>query len=173
MLCLMPMDMYLGLCYQSIIYGLPVMRLQKYADWERAHGRHDPPNEDLDDFQDYFDDAIQIFRNNNFAEEYATRYAANPESFPNHQAPLPRHSTSNIEHRLQSLRTTILTVGVEAVEHAIDQLLTAHREDDDELWASIRTFISHPHHIASQQVLIQAGAHFHISQLLDRLHNLL
>ncbi len=166
----MPMDMYLGLCYQSIIYGMPTRSLQKYLSWERAHSMHNPPIENLEYFCNYFDDAIQIFRDYNFAEEYATRYAANPEIFPNHQAPLPRHSTSNIESQIQSLRTTIQTLGVEAVQDAIDQRLTAHQEDDDELWPSIRAFITHPHHIAPQQVLIQAGAHFHISQLLDRLH---
>jgi hypothetical protein len=126
--------------------------------------------ENLHDFYEHFDDALQIFRDNNFAEEYATRYAANPESFPDHRAPLPRHSTSNIESKLQSLRNTILTLTVNTVQHAIDQRLTAHQENNDELWPSIRAFISHLRHITPPQAPIHGGAHFHISQLLDRLH---
>jgi hypothetical protein len=129
---------------------------------------HVMPIEDLDDFYNYFDDALQIFRDNNFAEEYATRYAKNPESFPDHQAPLPRHSTSSIESQLQSLRNTIETLGVQAVELAIDQRSRLHQ--DGALRTSIRAFISHPHHITPSQAPIHGGAHFHISQLLDRLY---
>jgi hypothetical protein len=164
-------DQYLGLCYESIFYGLPLTMLKKCSSWNKCHAMHVMPIEDLEDFCTYFDDVIQIFRDNNFAEEYATLYAANPESFPNHQAPLPRHSTSSIESQLQSLRSTIETLGVQAVELVIDQHSRVHQEGA--LRTSIRVFISHPHHITPSQAPIHGGAHFHISQLLDRLHNLL
>jgi hypothetical protein len=143
-------DRYLALCYDSIFYGLPLTMLKKCESWDRAHAMHVMPIEDLDDFYNYFDDALQIFRDNNFAEEYATRYAANPESFPDHQAPLPRHSTSSIESQLHSLRNTIETLGVQAVELAIDQRSELYQ--DGELRTSIRAFISHPpHHTPRKQ----------------------
>jgi hypothetical protein len=166
------MDIYLAFCYEAIFDGLPLQRLGKYADWWRYHERHDPPIEDLSDFVNYFDDAIQIFRNNNFAEEYDTRYAADPGSFPHHQAPLPRHSTSNIESKLESLRSTILTLGLDVVEQAINQRLMGYEneENNDRLCESIRAFISHPHHIKPPEAPVYGGAHFNVSQLLGRLY---
>jgi hypothetical protein len=162
------MERHLFLCYDSIFYGLPLRMLKKYENWEKAHAMRFESIENLHDFYEHFDDALQIFRDNNFAEEYATLYAKKPESFPDHQAPLPRHSTSSIVSRLRSLRDNIETLGVQAVEDAIDQRSRVHQ--DGALRTSIRAFISHPHHMTPSQTPIHGGAHFHISQLLDRLY---
>jgi hypothetical protein len=67
-------DVFLGLCYDLLFSGLPLMRLSSWQYFEWAHDSHNPPIVGLAQFNEYFDDVLQLFRANNFAQEYVTRY---------------------------------------------------------------------------------------------------
>ncbi len=96
-------DLMLDICYDAIFDGLPEMRLRAYQGWEWDQQTHEIVS--LRAFYDKFETVLEIFRDNNFAEEYAGRWPAEAAEFaPHYEAPLARHNTAAICEYLRGLR---------------------------------------------------------------------
>jgi hypothetical protein len=82
------------------------------------------------------------FHNNNFAEQYRERFAAEPDFFrPNYRAPLPRHTTAAIVQYLQALRDLIARNDSERIEEQIMELYMTHRREYSFFLKELRDWI--------------------------------
>jgi hypothetical protein len=111
---------------------------------------HDP-NEDVavaDLMLDICYDAIfvlQIFDDNNFAEEYARRWPTEEAEFaPYYAAPLARHSTAAICEYLRGLRECIRRLSVDGVEEKIQELIAANRHSRAAFARGLRELMLNP-----------------------------
>ena len=110
------LDARLHLCYYAIFeivkFRADGVDLHRWRDFKRSHlnpasGRHRIQN--LADFCDHFDEVLELFRDNNFIEEYKTEHQ-HTETFR------PDHVTyDQAVYRLKSLYKAIWTKGVDAV----------------------------------------------------------
>jgi hypothetical protein len=159
-------DRYLTMCYACIFDGLPLMELDSFENFIRAHERHDPRIETLADFVQNFNDVMALFVSNNLAREYAELAERNPETFP----PKPeRLSTDRIEAALRAMRETINYLGSAPVIDAIEHF-THTFTDQTACNSHVRAFLTHPHHIPVPEPPVHGGAHVTIGALLRRLH---
>ena len=144
-------DVFLNLCYESLFSGLPLMWLSNWRSFESAHDTHNPPIVGLAEFNEYFDDVLRMFRANNFAQEYVTRYP-NERTTRYAGLPPPRAlvTPAQCESRLCALRSTIVHLGVETVMIEIDALCLRYQHvRRSQLDRIIRTFILQNHDPAS------------------------
>ena len=143
-------DAFLDICYECAVFpGLPLFRLSKYRSFECAHDTHKPPIVGLAQFNEYFHDVLQLFLDNNFAEEYATRYPNEHTAdtrFAGCAGPSAQDSPAQCETRLRALRSTIMHLGPHAIHTEINRLWEFHGEDwGPEMRLSIRGFILKNH----------------------------
>ena len=155
-------DVFLGLCYEALFSGLPLMRLRNWVDFERWHDRHDPPIVGLADFNEHFDDVLQLFRAYNFAQEYITRYPNERTTrYAGLSPPRAQDSPEQCESRLCALRRTIVHLGPDAVETEINRLCELYeRASSSQLDGFIRRFILQNHDPTALPAPTYGGAHF-------------
>ena len=168
----MPVCMILGMCYDNLFPGLPVMRLRGYQYFLWSHEAHRPPVVDLQDFSDHFDDVLAMFRNHNYPAEYATRYAADPAAFPDHAPPRPENATPLCEARLRAFRNTILHLGADTVYAEIARLMNLFASAPSAQFDfALNNFLLHNH---DPTVLppTHGGAQLQISHLLTRMQDM-
>jgi hypothetical protein len=115
----------LYVCYYAI-FGLQCFRtvhLDKWTSFERGHlhpGGNGPRIRTLQDFYNHFDHVQELFRNNNFIEEYARMYKDSETFRSNHV------TTDQANYRLRCLYTAIYVEGVEYVKQQISNIVSAH-----------------------------------------------
>jgi hypothetical protein len=167
-------DVILDRCYESLFSGLPLMRLRNWWSFESAHDSHNPPIVGLAEFNENFDDVLQLFRANNFAQEYVTRYPnEHTTRFAGFSPPRAQDSPAQCESRLCALRSTIGHLGADAVENEINRLvLLYHTASNSQMDGFIRSFILQNHDQTILSAPTYGGAHFRISQLLRRIQDL-
>ena len=167
-------DVILDRCYESLFSGLPLMRLSNWWSFESAHDTHNPPIVGLAEFNEYFDDVLRMFRENNFAQEYVTRYPnEHTTRFAGLSPPRAQDSPEQCESRLRALRSTIGHLGADAVETEINRLFMLYqRASSSRLDGFIRSFILQNHDPTILPAPTYGGAHFRMSQLLRRIQDL-
>jgi hypothetical protein len=163
-------DVFLGLCYESLFSGLPLMRLRTWRSFEWAHDRRVSPIVGLAEFNAYFDDVLRMFRENNFAQEYVTSYPTERTTrFAGLSPPRAQDSPAQCESSLRALRSTIMHLGPAAVHTEIDRLCVLHERDPRYF---VRRFILQNHDPAALSAPTYGGAHFRTSHLLRRIQDL-
>jgi hypothetical protein len=162
------------LCYESLFSGLPLMRLRSWQYFEWAHDRRVSPIVGLAEFNEYFDDVLRMFRENNFAQEYGMRYPNERTTrFAGLSPPRAQDSTAQCESRLRALRSTIVHLGPHAVHTEINRLCLRYQHvPSSQLDVFIRRFILQNHDPAALPVPTYGGAHFRMAQLLSRIQDL-
>jgi hypothetical protein len=98
----------------------------------------------LQDFRDNFGTVMQIFRDNNLAEEYARRFEADPGYFEGWRGPLARHSTPEIERLFHGLLRWINREGVDGVRARIEPLFVATHQNAEALYLALRALMYNP-----------------------------
>ena len=163
-------DVFLGLCYESLFSGLPLMRLRTWQSFEWAHDRRVSPIVGLAEFNEYFDDVLRMFRENNFAQEYGMRYPNERTTrFAGLSPPRAQDSAAQCESSLRALRSTIMRLGPDAVHTEIDRFCLLYEGDPSYF---IRRFILQNHDPATLPAPTSGGAHFRTSHLLRRIQDL-
>ena len=167
-------DVFLNLCYESLFSGLPLMWLSNWRSFESAHDTHNPPIVGLAEFNEYFDDVLQIFCDKNFAHEYITRYPdEHTTRFAGFSPPQDQNSPTQCESRLRALRNTIIHLGADDVETEINRLCLRYQHvPSSQLDAFIHRFILQNHDPAALPAPTYGGAHFRMAQLLSRIQDL-
>ncbi len=135
-------DLILDMCYDAIFDGLPVMRLRAYQHWDWDHETHRIRS--LQDFRDNFGTVMQIFRDNNLADEYARRFVEEPGHYEGWPGPLARHSTPEIERLFHGLLRWINREGVDGVRARIEQLFVATHQNAAALYRALRALMYNP-----------------------------
>ena len=163
-------DVFLGLCYESLFSGLPLMRLRTWQSFEWAHDRRVSPIVGLAEFNEYFDDVLRMFRENNFAQEYVTRYPTERGTrFAGLSPPRAQDSPAQCESSLRALRSTIMHLGPAVVHTEIDRLCVLHERDPSYF---IRRFILQNHDPSALPAPTYGGAQIRMSHLLGRMQDL-
>ena len=167
-------DVFLNLCYESLFSDLPLMRLSNWRSFESAHDTHNPPIVGLAEFNEYFDNVLQLFRDKNFVQEYVTRYPSERTTrFAGLSPPQAQNSPTQCESRLRALRSTIEHLGADAVETEINRLCMLYQHaSSSQLDIFIRRFILQNHDPAALPAPTYGGTHFRMAQLLSRIQDL-
>ena len=170
----------LGMCYEAIFDGLPVMRLRNHQNFMWDHDTH--AINSLGAFRDNFETVMQMFLTNNFAEEYRNRLVTEPDTFaPHYSNPLERHSASEIERYFRALCDLINNSNPEDVEAQIVQLFIRHYGIRTRFLQALRALIlppdQHPHTARAQRRDANLSTpppteNASLAQLLARMHSL-
>jgi hypothetical protein len=117
----------LHLCYYAIFeivkFRADGVDLQRWKDFKHGHlnpasGRH--RIQKLADFFDHFDEVLELFRDNNFIEEYETEHKHNETFRPDHV------TYPESVYRLRCLYTTMWREGVDPVMDKISHIKRMH-----------------------------------------------
>ena len=167
-------DVFLNLCYESLFSGLPLMWLSNWRSFESAHDTHNPPIVGLAEFNEYFDNVLQLFRDKNFVQEYVTRYPSERTTrFAGLSPPQAQNSPTQCESRLRPLRSTIVHLGPHAVHTERNRLYLRYQHvPSSQLDVFIHRFILQNHDPEALPAPTYGGAHFRMSQLLSRIQDL-
>ena len=140
-------DVVLGLCYEALFSGLPLMRLRNWQYFEWAHDRRVSPIVGLAEFNEYFDDVLRMIHTFNFAQEYVTRYPNERTTrYAGLSPPRAQDSPAQCELRLRALRSTIVHLGPDTVHAEINRLcLLHHTASSSQLDLIIRRFLLQNH----------------------------
>jgi hypothetical protein len=148
------MDLALDMCYDAIFDGIPYTWVSGFQYWEWDHQRFEIFS--LQAFRDNLARVLDIYREHNLAEEYARRFAEEPERFDGWQGSQERHSTQEIMRLFCGLAAWIQCAGVRGVRAQIIQLFAATHGNRAALHRHLRALMSNPAGPACTPVLHSA-----------------